>query len=380
MPSCSYCQNPLPEPIPPQCPNCGAFISSELAPPFEPPSDVPSEAGALPPPLPPSAPAPPPPPPPGGQAPGSDFPWDARDRLGFVTAFAETTLSVLTRPASFYRAMPVVGGLGSPLLYALIAGWLGLAAAALYQAIWISIVGPSMLPFGMERAEVRAALAYLESGMGLVAQVVFGGIWVVISIFIAAGVIGPGHGRGLALLLAGQRLLLIGEGFHACAGGVDCRVVGAAFRQLFHLRAERRHLVAVALHLVAQLLHARAHFGGGAPGILGAAQQDRVGHHVAAIPAAEPEEVAVQAAACGFDLASGHPARFQRLQTIFAEADLCTTQGFAPHSTAHLLTPLYTFWHQHSNYLIQRQLASGTPATRLRTHLQLSQPFLPFRV
>ncbi len=189
MPSCSYCQNPLPEPIPPQCPNCGAFISSELAPPFEPPSDVPSEAGALPPPLPPSAPAPPPPPPPGGQAPGSDFPWDARDRLGFVTAFAETTLSVLTRPASFYRAMPVVGGLGSPLLYALIAGWLGLAAAALYQAIWISIVGPSMLPFGMERAEVRAALAYLESGMGLVAQVVFGGIWVVISIFIAAGIL-----------------------------------------------------------------------------------------------------------------------------------------------------------------------------------------------
>ena len=200
MPSCSYCQNPLPEPIPPQCPNCGAFISSEHAPPSEPPSDVPSEAGALPPPLPPSAPAPPPPPPPGGQAPGSDFPWDARDRLGFVTAFAETTLSVLTRPASFYRAMPVVGGLGSPLLYALIAGWLGLAAAALYQAIWVSIVGPSVLPFGLEREELARMLAFMESWAGLVAQIVFGGISITIGVFVTAGilhvmllVLGGGH-------------------------------------------------------------------------------------------------------------------------------------------------------------------------------------------
>ena len=195
MPSCSFCQNPLPEPIPPRCPNCGTFttpeptVPEELAP--EPPPGIPSEpeAGAgAPPPLP--AAGPPPLPPPGAEpAPGAEIPWDARDRIGFATAFVETTVQVLTRPKSFYRAMPVVGGVGSPLLYSVIAGWIGLAAAALYQAIWVSIVGPSVLPFGMERAEVQAALAFLESWMGLIAQVVFGGISVVISVFVAAGIL-----------------------------------------------------------------------------------------------------------------------------------------------------------------------------------------------
>jgi hypothetical protein len=142
----------------------------------------------VPPPLPPAA--PPPLPPPGAEpAPGAGIPWDARARIGLATAFAETTQQVLTRPASFYRAMPVVGGVGSPLLYAVIAGWIGIAAAALYQAIWVWIVGASMLPFGMERAELQAVLSFMESWMGLVAQVVFGGISVVISVFVAAGIL-----------------------------------------------------------------------------------------------------------------------------------------------------------------------------------------------
>jgi hypothetical protein len=131
------------------------------------------------------------------EAPRSGIPWDARDRAGFATAFVETTIQVLSRPTSFYRAMPVVGGLGSPLLYAVIAGWIGLATAALYQAIWVSIAGPSVLPFGMERAEVQAALRFLESWIGLIAQVVFGGISVVVSVFVAAGIL---H---LALLVLG---------------------------------------------------------------------------------------------------------------------------------------------------------------------------------
>ena len=206
MPSCSFCQNPLPEPIPPRCPSCGTFTMPEpVVPPelpSEPPPDIPRapepEAG-LPPPLPPAT--PPPLPPPGAEAPpGSGIPWDARDRTGFATAFAETTLQVMTRPTSFYRAMPVVGGLGSPLLYAVIAGWLGLAAAALYQAIWVWIVGSTVLPFGMDRAEMRAALAFLESWVGLVAQVVFGGIWVVISLFVAAGIL-----HLMLLILGGAR-------------------------------------------------------------------------------------------------------------------------------------------------------------------------------
>jgi hypothetical protein len=96
--------------------------------------------------------------------------------------------------------MPVVGGLGSPLLYAVIAGWIGVAAAAFYQAIWVSIVGPSSLPFGLDRGELAFLLGWLESWVGLVSQVVFGGISVVISVFVAAGIL-----HLMLLLLGGAR-------------------------------------------------------------------------------------------------------------------------------------------------------------------------------
>ena len=49
---------------------------------------------------------------------------------------------------AFFRAMPVTGGLGSPLLYAVLIGWVGLAAAAFYQAIFRSVVGSSWGAFG----------------------------------------------------------------------------------------------------------------------------------------------------------------------------------------------------------------------------------------
>ena len=87
--------------------------------------------------------------------------------------------------------MPATGGIGGPLLYAVAAGWIGLAAAAFYQAIWVSIVGPATLPFGLglERAEFAEALAWFESWAGLVAQVVFGGISVTIGVFVASGLL-----------------------------------------------------------------------------------------------------------------------------------------------------------------------------------------------
>ena len=47
----------------------------------------------------------------------------------------ETTKQVLTAPAAFFRAMPVTGGIGSPLLYAVIVGYVGLVISALYNFV-----------------------------------------------------------------------------------------------------------------------------------------------------------------------------------------------------------------------------------------------------
>ncbi len=185
---CPYCAATVPEPTPPTCPSCGAALSGDVE------ETAPSIAAASEPETSPGPPPLPPPPFPGVAAPPAaqgrpGSAWDERARLGFVPAFVETTRQVLTGPTDFFRRMPVAGGLGGPLLYAVIAGWLGLVAAALYQSIWVSIVGPSVLPFGIEREEFARVLAFMESWAGLVAQIVFGGISITIGVFITSGIL-----------------------------------------------------------------------------------------------------------------------------------------------------------------------------------------------
>ena len=191
MAQCPICAVTLPEPAPPTCPNCGAVLGTGAAaagPPPLPPGPEPTETeptgqgyhardtgGFTHPPDPPRE--------------GPPLAWAERDRVGFAAAFVETTRQVLTGPTEFFRRMPVTGGLGGPLFYAVTAGWIGLVAAALYQSVWVSIVGPSMLPFGMEREEFARVLAFMESWAGLVAQVVFGGISVTIGVFVTSGIL-----------------------------------------------------------------------------------------------------------------------------------------------------------------------------------------------
>jgi hypothetical protein len=96
--------------------------------------------------------------------------------------------------------MPVAGGLGSPLLYAVIVGWIGLVASAFYQAIFRSVVGSSLGAFGAERPEIAALLGWVEGWAGFAAQAVFGGVFVVIGVFLAAGIL-----HLFLLLLGGAR-------------------------------------------------------------------------------------------------------------------------------------------------------------------------------
>ncbi len=152
MAFCPACQNPLPEPPADRCPNCGAALA-----------------------------------PPSLSSPGAT-PWDQRDRLGLLTAFVDTIRQVLGRPGEFFRGMPVTGGLGSPLLFGVLVGWLGLVAASLYQAIFRSIVGSSLGALG-DRPELAALLSFAESWAGFVAQVVFGGVFVAIGIFVSAAIL-----------------------------------------------------------------------------------------------------------------------------------------------------------------------------------------------
>jgi hypothetical protein len=94
---------------------------------------------------------------------------------------------ILGRPTEFYRAMPMTGGIGAPLLYAVIIGWIGIAAAGFYSALFNTIVGSSMAAFG-ESQEVAEVVGFVQSWGGFLFQLVFGGVMVAIGAFIASGI------------------------------------------------------------------------------------------------------------------------------------------------------------------------------------------------
>jgi hypothetical protein len=70
---------------------------------------------------------------PAAPAVGSGVPWERRAEIGFFRGFFDTTGGMLNRPGAFFRAMPPAGGLGSPLLYAILGAALASVFVAVYQ-------------------------------------------------------------------------------------------------------------------------------------------------------------------------------------------------------------------------------------------------------
>ena len=148
MALCPRCQQPLPDPPERFCPHCGAELSPVVG----------------------------------------STPWEQRDRIGLVSALVETTQQVLRRPTEFFRAMPVTGGIGGPLLYGVIVGYAGLAAAAIYGAIFQAVAGPRLFDMP-HRGELEKFLPYLQGGVGLVFQIVLGPLLIAAGLFISSAIL-----------------------------------------------------------------------------------------------------------------------------------------------------------------------------------------------
>jgi hypothetical protein len=164
MASCPYCQNVLPEPPEQFCPNCGGDL--QAAPPPVPPLPA---AGAV---------------PPGGEPPRSGTPWDRRGEIGFFPALVQTTQQVLLEPTRFFQTMPVTGGIGSPLLYGLILGTIGVVLQAVYNMLVQGMFGPMFAGGDLERM-----MPFLAGGAGLVVNIVVAPLFVILGMFIGSGIV-----------------------------------------------------------------------------------------------------------------------------------------------------------------------------------------------
>src|SRR3989440_8791732 len=113
-------------------------------------------------------------------APRGGLPWDARATKGLFSAFIETLQMVLTRPTEAFTAMSREGGLGGPLLYAVIGGSFGTVFAFIYNFAFRSL---NMFP------SRHNAFENMIGGVGLIFLLIFSPLLVVIGTFIGSAIL-----------------------------------------------------------------------------------------------------------------------------------------------------------------------------------------------
>jgi hypothetical protein len=113
-------------------------------------------------------------------APRSGLPWDHRQERGLFNAFVETLAMVLTKPGEAFTVMKREGGLGEPLIYALIGGCLGGIVSLLFS------LGLNSVGF-FDRHNTFAAMTGM--GVGSAAFIVLVPLFIVIGLFIGSAIV-----------------------------------------------------------------------------------------------------------------------------------------------------------------------------------------------
>src|SRR5438045_5424961 len=104
------------------------------------------------------------------------LPWEHRQERGFFNAFIETLTMVLTRPAEAFSVMKREGGLGEPLICALIGGSVGGIVSALFSLGFQSI--------GLFADKNNSLAAMTGIGIGSVAMIILLPLFLAIFLFV----------------------------------------------------------------------------------------------------------------------------------------------------------------------------------------------------
>lgn len=132
---------------------------------------------------PPELPTAPPPDPPGPSGPQGN-PWERRSALGTANGLIEALKLFVTSPTEAFSQTFRKGDFGSPLLFAIIVGWIGLAIGQ----IWETLMGASVL--SMLPPEVRSQIPFVAgSAGGFLISVVFAPVYIIIGLFIWSAIV-----------------------------------------------------------------------------------------------------------------------------------------------------------------------------------------------
>ena len=111
----------------------------------------------------------------------SGLPWEHRESRGFLNAFIETLMMVLTKPDLAFTTMRTEGGLFEPLLYALIGGCAG--------GIVSIVLSMGLNSMGLFAGQHDAYARLFGVGAGMIGLIILLPIITVVSVFIGAAII-----------------------------------------------------------------------------------------------------------------------------------------------------------------------------------------------
>jgi hypothetical protein len=101
-----------------------------------------------------------------------------------VSALFETIRESLLEPVSFFRRMAPSGGVGSPLFYGVLVGYIAQVVTSFYQMIIQGVLGSALAGSSEVPEAVQQIASQLEGVGGFVTALLFGWIFVVIGLFV----------------------------------------------------------------------------------------------------------------------------------------------------------------------------------------------------
>ena len=109
------------------------------------------------------------------------LPWENREQLGFVKAFTDTMVMVLTKPVEAFQMMRTEGNFIDPLIYAVVGGSVGIIV---YLLLTLALGS-----FGMMGSRNNPLGAMFGAGIGMIFMIILAPFFIAVWTFIGAGII-----------------------------------------------------------------------------------------------------------------------------------------------------------------------------------------------
>jgi hypothetical protein len=112
--------------------------------------------------------------------------WENAAKVGWFTAWWQTTSEALFSPIQSFSKMRTTGGYGQPLIYAMVGGALGSITSSLFQGVISLFTSASA---GGEEAAVGMAAMLCAIPLGLVMGLVFAAVAMLVAVFVGGGIV-----------------------------------------------------------------------------------------------------------------------------------------------------------------------------------------------